>query len=141
MAEAEALEKKAEALAKMNEAGKLQMVIEKLPDVARAVSEPLAKIGDITIIGGGNGENGASAVDVARMTTGSIKAVMDCMKDVVGFDLSEVMRAQTFEGKTTRNIHVDVNGLEDASDTVKDAVAAAVLTNDWKEERVNKDGI
>ena len=109
----------------MNEAGKLQMVIEKLPEVARAVSEPLAKIGDITIIGGGSGESGASAVDVARMTTGSMKAVMDCMRDVVGFDLSEVMRAQTFEGKTTRNIHVDVTGVEEVPDTVKDAVIAA----------------
>ncbi len=142
MAEAEALEKKAEALAKMNEAGKLQMVIEKLPEVARAVSEPLAKIGDITIIGGGNGENGASAVDVARMTTGSMKAVMDCMKDVVGFDLSEVMRAQTFEGKTTRNIHVDVTGIEDASDPIKDAIATTIVAEEKnKTERIEKDGI
>lgn len=128
MAEAEALEKKAEALAKMNEAGKLQMVIEKLPEVARAVSEPLAKIGNITIIGGGNGENGVSAVDVAQMTAGSMRAVMDCMKDVVGFDLAEVMRAQTFEGKTTRNINVDVKGLDGGSEEVAEAVAATVIS-------------
>ena len=54
LAEAEALEKKAEALAKMNDAGKLQMVIEKLPEIAAAVAEPMSKIGNITIIGGGD---------------------------------------------------------------------------------------
>ena len=72
LAEAEALEKKAEALAKMNDAGKLQMVIEKLPEIARAVAEPMAKIGNITIIGGGseNGD-GAGAADVARYTVGA----------------------------------------------------------------------
>lgn len=40
LAEAEALEKKAEALAKMNDAGKLQMVIEKLPEIARPWPSP-----------------------------------------------------------------------------------------------------
>ena len=57
LAEAEALEKKAEALAKMNDAGKLQMVIDKLPEIARAIAEPMAKIGNITIIDG-SGEKG-----------------------------------------------------------------------------------
>ena len=112
LAEAEALEKKAEALAKMNDAGKLQMVIEKLPDIARAVAEPMSKIGNITIIGGGGEEGGAGAADVARYTSGALKAVNEALKDTIGFDMTEVMRAQTFEGKTTRNINMQLEKTE-----------------------------
>ncbi|MBC8570015.1 flotillin family protein [Zongyangia hominis] len=108
LAEAEALEKKAEALAKMDDAGKLQMVIEKLPEIARAVADPMSKIGNITIIGGGSGEGDGGAADVARYTVGSLKAVNEALKDTIGFDMTEVMRANTFEGKTTRNIKMDV---------------------------------
>ena len=112
LAEAEALEKKAEALAKMNDAGKLQMVIDKLPEIARAIAEPMAKIGNITIIDGSGREGDASgAADVARYTVGALKAVNEALKDTVGFDMTEVMRANTFEGKTTKKIHMDVSGL------------------------------
>ena len=108
LAEAEALEKKAEALAKMDDAGKLQMVIEKLPEIARAIAEPMSKIGNITIIdGSGNGEAGGGAADVARYMTGSLKAVNEALKDTIGFDMTDVMRSQTLEAKTTRNINVE----------------------------------
>lgn len=111
LAEAEALEKKAEALAKMNDAGKLQMVIEKLPDIAKAVAEPMSKIGNITIIGGGSGagDGSAGAADVARYTAGALKAVNEALKDTIGFDMTEVMRGQTFEAKTTHTVHLDVD--------------------------------
>lgn len=108
LAEAEALEKKAEALAKMNDAGKLQMVIEKLPEIARAVADPMAKIGNITIIGGGQ-EDGAGAADVARYTAGALKAVNEALKDTIGFDMTEVLRAKTFEGQTTQNLRLDIS--------------------------------
>lgn len=124
LAEAEALEKKAEALAKMDDAGKLQMVIEKLPEIARAVAEPMSKIGNITIIGGGgsDGENGAGAADVARYSVGALKAVNEALKDTIGFDMTEVMRANTFEGKTTQNINLAMN--EQAQAALKNEAAA-----------------
>lgn len=110
LAEAEALERKAEALSKMNEAGKLQMVIERLPEIARAVAEPMSRIGNITIIGGG-GENGdsAGAQDVARYTVGALKAVNEALKDTIGFDMTEVMKANTIEARTTRHIDMQVD--------------------------------
>lgn len=114
LAEAEALEKKAEALAKMDEAGKLQMVIEQLPEIARAIAEPLSKIDKITVIGGSESASN-SAVDVARMTLGTLQAVTEGMRDTMGFDLSDVMKANTFEGKTTKNINVDVKGLPETA--------------------------
>lgn len=110
LAEAEALEKKAEALAKMDEAGKLQMVMDKLPEIARAVAEPMSKIGTITIIGGGS--DGGSAVDVARMSTGALKAVTDSLKETVGWDLGDVFAAQTIQAKTQRDMTLAVEGSE-----------------------------
>ena len=109
LAEAEALEKRAEALAKMNEAGKLQMVIEKLPDIAKAIAEPMSRIGNITIIGGGDGEGSGGAADVARYSVGTLKALNEALKSTVGFDLTEVMKAQTMDAKVNRNIHLDVS--------------------------------
>lgn len=113
MAEAEAMEKRAEAYAKYGQAAITEMVIDKLPEIARAIAEPMGKIGNITIIGGG-GEDGGSATDVARMTLGTLKAVTEGMKDTLGFDPVEVMRANTFEGKTSKDITLNLKGLPEA---------------------------
>ena len=53
-AEAEGLEKKAEAMTKMNQAAVLEMYFRALPEVARAVAEPLSKVDTITMYGEGN---------------------------------------------------------------------------------------
>ncbi|MDF2839067.1 MAG: hypothetical protein K0S60_770, partial [Evtepia sp.] len=109
LAEAEALERKAEALAKMDEAGKLQMVIEKLPEIARAVAEPLSKIGNITIIGG-NGDGANGPTEVAGYAVGALKAVNEAMKETIGFDLTEVMKANTYDAKVNKNVTVELSG-------------------------------
>lgn len=125
LAEADALEKKAEALAKMNEAGKLQMVIEKLPEIARAVAEPLSRIDKITIIGGGgNGGDGTS--EVARYTVGALKAVTEALKETIGFDLTDVMKANTFDAKTTKNINIDVKGLPEGPGLSNEKISDAI---------------
>ena len=54
IAEARALELKAEAMAKLNEAGKLEMLLSALPDIVKAASDPLNKVGSITMYGEGN---------------------------------------------------------------------------------------
>ena len=111
LAEAEALEKKAEALAKMNEAGKLQMVMDILPEFARAVAEPMSKIGNVTVIGGGDG----TGVDsMTRSSVAALKAVTEAVKDTVGFDLTKVMEAQTIDAQVKRE--VTLKGLEDGVD-------------------------
>ncbi len=60
-AEAEAMRKKAEAWRTYNEAAIAQMFIERLPELARAVAEPLSRTEKITIISG-DGAMGASRV-------------------------------------------------------------------------------
>ncbi len=54
IAEARALELKAEAMAKLNEAGKLEMLLSALPDIVKAASDPLNRVGSITMYGDGN---------------------------------------------------------------------------------------
>lgn len=126
LAEAEALEKKAEALAKMDEAGKLQMVIDKLPEIARAVSEPLSRIGNITIIGG-SGEESNGATEVARYTAGALKAVTETLKETIGFDLTDVMKTNTIQAKTTKNINLDVQGLTEEKEKVVEKVIETTI--------------
>lgn len=60
-AEAEAMMKKAEAFKLYNDAAMTQMIIEKLPEIAKAISEPLSKTEKIVIVDSGNGESKGAA--------------------------------------------------------------------------------
>ena len=63
LAEAMAMEKKAEAWQKYNEAAVLQILAPILPEIAKAIAEPLSKVDRITMINtGGNGDIGVSRV-------------------------------------------------------------------------------
>ena len=46
---------------------------------------------------------------MARYTVGALKAVNEALKDTIGFDMTEVMRANTFEAKTTSKVHLEVD--------------------------------
>lgn len=80
LAEAEAMEKKAEAIAK-----------------------PLESIDKVTIIDGGSGENGVGTF------SGNVPSVLaktiESIKETTGFDLTEVMKANTYDAKTTKNVN------------------------------------
>jgi flotillin len=88
-AEAEAMERKAQSYLKYNEAAVYHMFIEKLPDLARAVSEPLSKVEKIVMVDGGSGSSGASRL------TGSVAQILAQLPTVVeslsGVDLKEFM--------------------------------------------------
>ena len=124
LAEAEAMEKKAEAYQKYNSAAMAEMLINVLPDIAGKISEPLKQIDKITIIGGGdNSSNGVS--DVAGNVPAVMTKLFESMKETVGIDLSEIVKAGTYDAKVNRNINI--TGLENMSDAVKDEVASAVV--------------
>ena len=113
-AAAQAEAKKLDAVAqaeRIKQEGLAQAEITAKQGEAQAVAEPMSKIGNITIIGGGSGESGesAGAADVARYTVGALKAVNEALKDTIGFDMTEVMRANTFEAKTTSKVHLEVD--------------------------------
>lgn len=93
-AEAEAMQAKADAYKSYNEAAVYQMFIEKLPELARAVSEPLSKVDKIVMVG--DGASGASKL------TGQVAAVLAQLPEVVeslsGIDLKGIL-SRTKEDK------------------------------------------
>ena len=122
LAEAEAMEKKAEAYQKYNNAAMAEMLIKVLPEIAAKIAEPLTQIDKITIIGGDGGNNGLDTV------AGNVPAVMtklfESMKETVGIDLSEIVKADTYDAKVTRNINL--TGLENVGNDSSAAIAGAV---------------
>lgn len=102
LAEAEGMEKKAEAYQRYNKAAMAEMMIKVLPEIAGKIAEPLSQIDKITIIGGGSEDNGIGSV------AGNVPVVMaklfESMKEATGVDLSEIMRADTYDAKVNRNI-------------------------------------
>lgn len=87
LAEAEGLDKKAEAMQKMQEAAILQMYFEKLPDIAKAVAEPLANIDSITMYGEGNTSKLVSDI------TASTNQISNGLLDGMGISLKDLMNS------------------------------------------------
>lgn len=108
LAEAEAMEKKAEAYQKYNSAAMGEMLIKVLPEIAGKIAEPLAAIDKVTIVGGdANGVSGVADGVPAVMTK-----LFEAMKETVGIDLNEIVRAGSYDAKVNRN--VNVSGIPDS---------------------------
>ena len=105
IAEAEAMEKKALAYQKYNNAAMAEMLIKVLPDIAGKISEPLSQIDKITIIGSGS-ENGVETV--ADHVPVVMVKLFETMKETVGIDLGELVRAESYDAKVNRNITVNM---------------------------------
>lgn len=97
-AEAAGIEKKADALAKMNEVGKMEMqlqvvkaYVEQLPAIARGIAESYSKVGNITMYGDQSGALASSVIDkTAQLSDGLAKGL--------GIDL-KIMLAGAFGAK------------------------------------------
>lgn len=135
LAEAEAMEKKAEAYNKYNKAAMAEMLIKVLPEIAGKIAEPLAAIDKITIIGGDS-----TGVDsIAGNVPGVIAKLFETMKETTGIDLSEVVKADTYDAKVNRNLNVTGLGGENIEINVKPdgtATAEAAATSRDKFEDI-----
>lgn len=89
LADALAMEKKAEAWRKYGEAAVLQILAPMLPEIARAVAEPLSKVDRITMVNTGGGEVGVSKVtaEVARV----IAQVPPVVESLTGVRIDQLM--------------------------------------------------
>ena len=105
-AEAEAMLKKAEAMKQYGQAAMMQMVIDKLPDMAKAVSEPLSKTDKIILFGEGG------ATSMARDTAGTMLQTFEAVKDAVGLDIPKMLKDVTTGGLIGRS----TAGSDDADD-------------------------
>jgi flotillin len=67
-AEAEAMRVKAEAYHQYNQAAVLDKLLTGLPEMVRALAEPLSKIDHVTIVSTGNGTDGQTNLGASRLT-------------------------------------------------------------------------
>ncbi len=111
IAEAEAIEKKAQAMEKYGKAAILEMALKVYPEMAKSIAEPIAAIDKVTVIGGDS--KGVS--DMAGNVPIVFSKVMETMKEATGIDIAELVKADTFEGKTTKNINV--TGIDNKEDS------------------------
>ncbi|MFZ5966697.1 MAG: flotillin family protein [Bacillota bacterium] len=95
-AEAEAMMKKAEAFKLYNEAAVTQMIIEKLPEIAKAVAEPLSKTEKIVIVD--SGENGKGAGKVTSYVTDIIASLPETVDAITGINLVDMVKAKHLGG-------------------------------------------
>lgn len=138
LAEAEAMEKKADAMAKYGKAAMTDMIIKVLPQMAEAIAKPLESIDKVSIIGGA-GDSGMSAIsdNVPQVLAKTIESV----KETTGFDLTEVMKANTYDAKVNNNINVATDfGEKIAENAVKETAAEMQknkIPSDSKDECFN----
>jgi flotillin len=96
LAEAEGLQKKAEAWKNFNEAAVINMVVEKMPELAQAFATQLAGIDKINIIEMGNGSGAGAGVGKVMSTVGGgMTAMLSMLKDQFGIDVAQLMQAKT----------------------------------------------
>ncbi len=85
-AEAEAMQAKADAFKSYNEAAIYQMAIDKMPELAEAVSAPLSKIDKIVMIG----DNPEGASKITGMVTDVVAKLPETLKALTGKDPLEL---------------------------------------------------
>ena len=123
IAEAEAMEKKAVAYQKYNNAAMAEMLIKVLPDIAGKIAEPLTRIDKITIIGSGS-DNGVESV--ADHVPAVMAKLFETMKETVGIDMGELVKAGTYDAAVTRNINITNSGSSETAQPAADAPEASV---------------
>jgi flotillin len=96
LAEAEGLQKKAEAWKNFNEAAVINLVVDKMPELAQAFATQLAGIDKINIIEMGNGSAGSAGVGkVLNTVGGGMTAMLSMLKDQFGVDIPRLMQAKS----------------------------------------------
>ena len=113
IAEAEAMEKKAEAYEKYGQAAMMEMLVKVLPQMAEQVAKPLQSIDKVTIIDSGDTANGSGVGQIGGYVPSVLAKTIESIKETTGFDITDVMKANTIQAKTDKNISVD--GLEGVS--------------------------
>ena len=126
IAEAEAMEKKADAMKKYGQAAMMEMIVNVLPEMAKAVAEPLNSIDKVTIIDGCGGE-GTGVGQMGTYVPQVLAKTLESVKEATGIDISEIMKANTYDAKVNRNINI--TGLDKADSEVINKVTDKIADN------------
>ena len=97
-AEAEAIRRKAEAMQLYGQAAMLEMVVDKLPEVARAIGEPLGQTDKIILFGEG------AATGLTRDVTGSMMQSFEAIKAATNLDIPGLLNKVASGGLVGRRV-------------------------------------
>jgi len=89
LAEAEIMLRKANAWEKYNQAAILEIYLKSLPELARAVSEPLSKVDKIILIGG---DKGTGATKITSQVADILAQMPDVVESLTGIDLKKYFK-------------------------------------------------
>ncbi|SET71286.1 flotillin family protein [Lacrimispora sphenoides] len=124
LAEAEAMEKKADAMKKYGQAAMMEMIVQALPEMAKAIAEPLAAIDKVTIIDSGNGDTGVTSM--GSYVPAVLAKTIESVKETTGLDITEIMKANTYDAKVTRN--VNITGIPDGTN-INEPASEVIVAN------------
>ena len=110
-AEAEAMMKKAEAYKQYNDAAVTQMIIEKLPELARAISEPLSKTEKIVIVDSGSGD-GKGAAKISGYVTDILSTLPETVNALTGVNLMDFLKVKTPAKPEVKPAKVEVKNID-----------------------------
>jgi flotillin len=99
-AEAKAMAKKAEAYKQYEEAATLELLVSRLPEVARAVAEPISNVKEITII------DTEGANKLTRVTANTVGQLDSILESFTGSSLSSLVN-RYLDGKTNGESRAD----------------------------------
>lgn len=91
-AEAKIMEQKAAAFKNYNKAAITQMIMEKLPEIAAAVAEPLSKTEKIVIIDNGGSGEGKGAAKVTEYVTDIVTRLPETIEAVTGYNFVDAIK-------------------------------------------------
>lgn len=103
-AEAEAILKKAEAMKQYGQAAMLEMIVNRLPEIAKAVSEPLSKTEKIILFGEGG------ATQMSKDVSGAMLQNFESIKEAVGVDIPKMLKDITTGGLVGKAAQEASNG-------------------------------
>lgn len=95
LAEAEAMDKKAEAFAAYNDAAVIQLIVDRIPEIAAALAEPIASVGELQIIS----TDGANALP--KMVAENFSQLDQVLERTVGTSLSDLVARRAAKGGAT----------------------------------------
>lgn len=102
-AEAEAMMKKAEAYKQYNDAAMAQMIVEKLPEIAKAVSDPLSKTEKIVIVDNGSSEGkGTGAAKVTGYVSDIMSQLPETVEALTGVNIMDFLNKATSNSKENK---------------------------------------
>ncbi|MFZ3579769.1 flotillin family protein [Virgibacillus sp. DJP39] len=133
LAEVEAIEKRAEALNKHKEVMMTEMLINMLPEFAKAVSEPLGNVESIRILDSGSGDG---VKNLPGSVTGMMASIQDSLSQMTGLDLNEVIRNLSGKG----NLKGHLGSIADSIASNKEEASQSSAEASAAKEEKNQEG-